>query len=148
MALDRTLPRRSFLRRLGAIGAGVAIADALSFEPWHLQAEASEPTVVQDPLKIYPDRAWEKAYRDLWNPDSTFVFTCAPNDTHDCLLRAQVKNGVVVRINPTYGYGKAEDLHGNKPSHRWDPRACQKGLALVRKFYGDRRVKKIGRAHV
>ena len=84
---------------------------------------------------------WEKAYRDLWAPDSTFVFTCAPNDTHDCLLRAQVKNGVVVRINPTYGYGNAQDLHGNTASHRWDPRACQKGLALVRKFYGDRRVK-------
>ncbi len=136
---NATVPRRSFLKRLGAIGAGVAIAEAFTFEPWHL--EASEPITVADPLKIYPDREWEKVYRDLWVADSTFVFTCAPNDTHNCLLRAQVKNGVVVRINPTYGYGKAKDLHGNTTSHRWDPRACQKGLALVRKFYGDRRVK-------
>src|SRR5690606_35967261 len=40
-----------------------------------------------------------------------------------------------------YGYGKATDLHGNQASHRWDPRCCQKGLALPRKFYGDRRVR-------
>ncbi len=52
-----------------------------------------------------------------------------------------VKNGVVVRIGPTYGYGKAEDLYGNRSSHRWDPRICQKGLGLVRRVYGDRRVK-------
>ena len=125
-----------------AIGAGVAIADALAFDAWHLEAEASDPVSPgPNPIRQYPDRNWEKSYRDLWSPDSTFVFTCAPNDTHDCLLRAQVKNGVVVRINPTYGYGNAQDLHGNTASHRWDPRACQKGLALVRKFYGDRRVK-------
>jgi hypothetical protein len=69
------------------------------------------------------------------------VFLCAPNDTHNCLLRAYVKNGVVVRIGPTFGYGKATDLYGNRASHRWDPRLCQKGLALVRRIYGDRRVK-------
>lgn len=133
------LPRRSFLKRTVLIGAGVALADALAFEPWHL--EASDPITVTEPLKIYPDRKWESVYRDLWKADSSYVFTCAPNDTHDCLLSAQVKNGVVVRINPTYGYGKAKDRNGNGASHRWDPRACQKGLALARKFYGDRRVK-------
>jgi nitrate reductase alpha subunit len=80
-------------------------------------------------------------YRDLFQPDWSYVFLCAPNDTHNCLLRAYVKNDVVVRIGPTYGFGLAEDLHGNRASHRWDPRCCQKGLALARRFYGDRRVK-------
>jgi nitrate reductase alpha subunit len=37
-------------------------------------------------------------------------------------------------------YGEATDLLGNKVTHRWDPRICQKGLALTRRFYGDRRV--------
>jgi nitrate reductase alpha subunit len=37
-------------------------------------------------------------------------------------------------------YGEATDLAGNRASHRWDPRVCQKGLALTRRFYGDRRV--------
>jgi nitrate reductase alpha subunit len=38
-------------------------------------------------------------------------------------------------------YGEATDLDGNRASHRWDPRVCQKGLALTRRFYGDRRLR-------
>jgi len=38
-------------------------------------------------------------------------------------------------------YGEAKDLDGHGVSHRWDPRVCQKGLALTRRFYGDRRVR-------
>ncbi|MFN7976265.1 MAG: molybdopterin-dependent oxidoreductase [Acidobacteriota bacterium] len=102
---------------------------------------ASPSRASTTPLESYPDRDWEKAYRNLFVPGSSFVFMCAPNDTHNCLLRAYVKNGVVVRIGPTFGYGKATDLYGNKPSARWDPRCCQKGLALTRRFYGDRRVR-------
>jgi nitrate reductase alpha subunit len=66
---------------------------------------------------------------------------CAPNDTHNCLLNAYVRNGVITRIGPTMKYGLATDLDGNKASARWDPRVCQKGLALTRRFYGDRRVR-------
>ena len=132
------LTRRTFLRSAGAASLGVALSEVFRFAPRHL--EASEATAIRDPFRVFPDRNWEKVYRDLFTTDSSFVFTCAPNDTHNCLLRAKVKNGVVVSINPTYGYGEAEDLHGNKASHRWDPRCCQKGLALARRFYGDRRV--------
>ena len=92
-------------------------------------------------MRQAPERGWEQIYRDQFREDSSFVFTCAPNDTHNCLLRAHVKNGVVVRISPSYGYGKATDLDGNRASHRWDPRVCQKGLILSRRFYSDRRVK-------
>ncbi|MBM4414780.1 MAG: molybdopterin oxidoreductase [Chloroflexi bacterium] len=134
---QRDLSRRSFLKRTAGAATGVALSQVLRFEPWHL--EAADPVRVSDPLTVFPDRGWERVYRDLFKPDSEFVFTCAPNDTHDCLLRASVKNGVVVRIHQTYGYGKAQDLYGNTASHRWDPRGCQKGLALARKFYGDRR---------
>jgi nitrate reductase alpha subunit len=96
---------------------------------------------IENPLAQYPDRDWEKTYRDLFKVDDSFVFLCAPNDTHNCLLRAYVRNGVVTRIGPTMGYGQATDLQGNQASHRWDPRCCQKGLALTRRFYGDRRVR-------
>ena len=139
MDQNARLSRRSFLRKAGAAGTAVALADLFVFDPWQL--EATEPVVVGDPFVVFPDRGWEKAYRDLFQTDSDYVFTCAPNDTHNCLLKAHVKNGVVVRISPTYGYGEAKDLHGNQASHRWDPRCCQKGLALTRKFYGDRRVR-------
>ncbi|KAB2910411.1 MAG: molybdopterin-dependent oxidoreductase [Kofleriaceae bacterium] len=125
--------RRLFLQGLLSAGAATAASAApLRF---------FKPTHIANPLAAYPNRDWERVYRNIFKADSTFVFLCAPNDTHNCLLRAHVKNGVVVRIGPTFGYGKAKDLYGNTSSHRWDPRLCQKGLALVRRIYGDRRVK-------
>jgi nitrate reductase alpha subunit len=57
------------------------------------------------------------------------------------LLRAYVKNNVITRIGPSYGYGKAKDIYGNQASSRWEPRLCQKGLALIRRIQGPRRVK-------
>lgn len=133
---DQTLEitRRDFLKTAAGLGFGVLAAQAVG-------AFGLGAVNVTNPLEVYPERDWEKSYRDLWKYDSSFVFLCAPNDTHNCLLRAYIKNDVVVRIGPTYGYGKAEDVYGNKASHRWDPRCCQKGLALTRRFYGDRRIR-------
>ena len=120
--------RRSFLQTL--ITAGIAGASsAANAAPLRFL----KPLTIENPLASYPNRDWERAYRNIFKPDSSFVFLCAPNDTHNCLLRGYVKNDVLVRIGPTYGYGKAEDLYGNKASARWDPRLCQKGLALVRR---------------
>jgi nitrate reductase alpha subunit len=126
------LPRRAFLEWAAAGGLGAFVASATS--AWGLEAP-------DNPLARYPDRGWEQVYRDLFRHDSRFTFLCAPNDTHNCILNAYVKSGVVVRIGPTMRYGKATDLYGNSASHRWDPRVCQKGLALTRRFYGDRRVR-------
>ncbi|MCC7124588.1 MAG: molybdopterin oxidoreductase, partial [Acidobacteria bacterium] len=123
--------RRQFLELVAAAGFG---GFALSAdEAWGLQAPSN-------PLATYPNRDWEKAYRDLFAYDSKYTFTCAPNDTHNCILNAYVRQGVITRIGPSMGYGKATDLAGNGATHRWDPRVCQKGLALTRRFYGDRRV--------
>lgn len=128
-----TYSRRSLLALFGA-GAAAAPTSAWAFN-------FLEPTLVENPLRAYPNRDWERVYRDLYAYDSTFTFLCAPNDTHNCLLTAYVRNGTMVRIGPSFGFGKAKDLEGNQASHRWDPRCCQKGLALVRRFYGDRRAK-------
>ncbi len=94
-----------------------------------------------NPLEGWPDRDWEQVYRDLYTPDSTYHYMCGPNDTHGCLLRATVKNGVIVYADPSFGYDKASDVYGNTASHRWDPRACVSGLAYVRRAYSDRRIK-------
>ncbi len=128
--------RRAFLQGLAGatVVGGAATVEAA---PLHYL----KPLQINSPLTAYPNRDWERTYRNIFKTDSSFVFLCAPNDTHNCLLRAHVKNGVAVRIAPTFGYGKAKDLYGNTASHRWDPRICQKGLALVRRIYGDRRVK-------
>ena len=131
------LSRRNFIKSLGIAGGSFAAAKWAEATPLRY----FKPTAIENPLAGYPDREWEKTYRNIFEHDSEFVFLCAPNDTHNCLLKAKVKNGVLQRIGPSYGYGKAVDLYGNKSSHRWDPRICQKGLALVRRFYGDRRVK-------
>ncbi len=134
--------RRDFLKWAGAFGLTLA-----SFEAEAVAQGLSGsynflvPVAVDNPLAAYPNRGWERVYRDLYRTDRSFVFLCAPNDTHNCLLRAHVKNDVVTRIEPTYGYKFASDLDGNVASSRWDPRCCQKGLVLARRFYGDRRIK-------
>jgi nitrate reductase alpha subunit len=125
------ISRRAFLEHSAALGLGVFVASAS--DAWGLDAP-------DNPLARYPDRGWERVYRDLFRHDSKFTFLCAPNDTHNCILDAHVKSGVIARIGPTMRYGEATDLYGNRVSHRWDPRICQKGLALTRRFYGDRRV--------
>ncbi len=124
--------RREFLQWMGAAGFSAFALSAS--DAWALQA-------IENPLAAYPDRDWEKVYRDLWKTDSSFTFLCAPNDTHNCILNAYVRDGVVTRIGPTMKYGEATDLYGSKVTHRWDPRVCQKGLALTRRFYGDRRLR-------
>jgi nitrate reductase / nitrite oxidoreductase, alpha subunit len=126
--------RRRFLKLMGAAGLSTVSTGAFP------QYQNLSPIAVANPLEIYPSRNWEHVYRDIYRHDKKFVFMCCPNDTHNCLLNAFVKNNIVVRIEPTYGYGKATDLSGNQSSHRWDPRCCQKGLVLARRFYGDRRV--------
>lgn len=128
----RQLSRRAFLDMVAATGLG---GFALSADnAWGLQA-------IANPLAAYPNRGWERAYRDLFAYDSKYTFTCAPNDTHNCILNAYVRQGVIARIGPSMKYGEATDLLGNRSTHRWDPRVCQKGLALTRRFYGDRRVR-------
>ena len=124
--------RREFLEWMGVAGFSAFAASAS--KAWGVQA-------IENPLAVYPNRDWEKAYRELWKSDSSFTFLCAPNDTHNCILNAYVRDGVVTRIGPTMKYGEATDVYGSKVSHRWDPRVCQKGLALTRRFYGDRRLR-------
>jgi len=111
MAKDNNTPqgfsRRRFLTTLALGGAGSAGRYRNPpWRPWGILV----PLVVDNPLQAYPDRDWEN--RTLYAHDSTFMFLCAPNDTHNCLLNAFVKNGVVTRIGPTYGFGKATDLDG------------------------------------
>jgi nitrate reductase alpha subunit len=128
----KNIGRREFLEWM--VAAGFSAFAASVSDAWGVQA-------LENPLAAYPNRDWEKVYRDLWKYDSSFTFLCAPNDTHNCILNAFTRDGVVTRIGPTMKYGEATDLYGAKVSHRWDPRICQKGLALTRRFYGDRRLR-------
>src|SRR5690348_15230092 len=112
MNQNKQLGRREFFEMVGAAGFGALLG--ATRDAWGLEQ-------ITNPLAVYPERGWERAYRDLWKYDSTFTFTCAPNDTHECLLKAYVRQGVITRIGPTMRYGEAADLSGNRTSHRWDP---------------------------
>ena len=131
------MERRRFLELAAMAGLGAVTNPADLFAQQRFLA----PMKVANPFDAYPNRDWERIYRDIYRHDRTFTFLCAPNDTHNCLLKGFVKNNVMVRIEPTYGYGRATDLSGHRASARWDPRCCQKGLVLGRRLYGDRRVK-------
>ncbi|ROR32414.1 molybdopterin-containing oxidoreductase family protein [Inmirania thermothiophila] len=130
------LTRRRFLKATaGGLAAGLVSRPALALR-------ALQPAVgIDNPLKHYPSRDWESLYRDIYKPDDSYVLVCTPNCTHNCYLNAYVKNGVVVRMGPTQNYHKATDVYGTVASQRWDPRLCNKGILLPRRFYGDRRVK-------
>lgn len=133
------LSRRQFLVRSAAAAGGVAVA---SQTPWGQMALATlKPVNVENPLAGYPDRDWEKIYRNQYASDGEFTFFCVPNCTHNCRLKAVTRNGVVVRVEPPYTEGKATDLYGVKTSPAWHPRGCNKGYAYTRRLYGPYRVK-------
>jgi nitrate reductase alpha subunit len=153
MATDGTQPEGSeveggspFGRRLFLTGASSALAGLLVGSQ-DLGAAVHDYQVLRpiepggNPLSEYVIRDWEHVYRDLYTPDSTYHYMCGPNDTHGCLLRATVKNGVTVYADPSYKYQDCTDYYGNQASARWNPRACVSGLSYVRRTYADRRVK-------
>src|SRR3989338_9551497 len=91
--------RRDFLK----ISAVTAVTLALSNKPFLLWA--LEPVAnVENPLAYYPNRDWEKIYRDQYRYDRTFSWVCSPNDTHACRALAFVRNGIVIRLGAEYDY--------------------------------------------
>ncbi|MCP5522307.1 MAG: molybdopterin-dependent oxidoreductase [Verrucomicrobiales bacterium] len=129
------LSRRDFIQRSGLIGAGVAAAQMLPLR--FLQAQQAIP----NPLAHYPNRDWERIYRNQYAYDSTFSWVCAPNDTHNCRVTAHVRNGVITRMGEQFDVGTYADLEGNKASWNWGNRHCAKGYTFHRVIYGPYRLK-------
>ena len=75
--------RRQFLRMAALAGLGTVAAPDDLFAQYRFLA----PVKVGNPLLDYPNRDWERIYRDIYRTDRTFTFLCAPNATHNCLLR-------------------------------------------------------------
>ena len=129
-----TLSRRRFLK-ISSLSAAGALVDLPELR--FLQFLET----VENPLEYYPNRDWEKIYRDQYRYDSSFTFVCTPNDTHACRLRAYIRNGIVIRVEQAYDVQNYTDLYGNKASVMWSPRGCNKGYNLPRRVYGPYRVK-------
>ena len=73
--------RRTFLK-----GAALAGALASTKSAFGVPIRFFKPMQIDNPLAYYPNRDWEKVYRNIFDYDSSFVVLCAPNDTHNCLL--------------------------------------------------------------
>ena len=130
------ITRRQFLKATGATGALLALSDEA------LALKMLRPAVeVGNPLEAYPDRGWEKIYRDQYRYDRTFTYVCSPNDTHECRVRAFVRNGVVIRVEQNYDHQDYQDLYGNRATRNWNPRMCLKGYTFHRRVYGPYRLR-------
>lgn len=130
------LTRRKFLQIGATAASGMFLSDS------DLALRLLQPVVgIDNPLAAYPNRGWEKIYRDQYRYDRTFTWVCGPNDTHMCRLRAFVRNGVVIRSEQEYTHGQYGDLYGNKASVNWNPRGCPKGYTFQRRVYGPHRLK-------
>src|SRR5512141_1881164 len=127
------LTRRDFLKLTGAAAATLAITD--------LGLQLLGPISVDNPLAAYPDRDWEKIYRNQYAYASSFTYVCSPNDTHACRLRAFVRNGIILRSEQNYDVGNYSDLYGNQATPHWHPRGCKKGQTFHRRVYGPHRLK-------
>ena len=132
----KRLTRRRFLALGGAAAAtGVIVGSSSSLALRRLQVVA-----IANPLEDYPNRDWEKVYRDQYGYDDSFTWVCSPNDTHACRLRAFTRNGIVTRIEQNYDVDRYTDLLGNKATAHWNPRGCEKGLTMHRRVYGPYRL--------
>lgn len=127
------ISRREFLKLSGAAALGVALSN--------FDLQLLDPLNVNNPLEAYPDRDWEKVYRDQYRYDSSFTYVCSPNDTHACRLRAFVRNGIILRSETNYDVERYSDLYGNSASAHWHPRGCKKGQTFHRRLYGPHRLK-------
>lgn len=129
--------RRDFLKRTGTAGLAASLGIKGIAQLWALGPAEN----ISNPLAYYPNRDWERIYRDQYRYDRSFTFICAPNDTHMCRLRAFIRNGVLLRTEQNYDHQDYADLYGNKATPHWNPRGCPKGYTLQRRIYGPYRLK-------
>jgi nitrate reductase alpha subunit len=123
--------RREFLKSAFLAGAALKVPTLRAFDA----------VSIDNPLGAYPQRDWERVYRDQYRFDSTFTWVCAPNDTHMCRLRAFVRNGVMLRSEQNYDHDRCGDPYGNRATKAWNPRGCPKGYTMHRRVYGPYRLK-------
>lgn len=124
--------RREFLMTALAAGGSSLLAPRV----WGF-----DPVKIDNPLGVYPNRGWEELYRDQYRVDRSFPWVCAPNDTHNCRIRAFVRNGIVLRSEQDYEGGSCKDLYGNSDTANWNPRGCGKAFTQQRRVYGPYRLR-------
>lgn len=129
--------RREFLKLTGkGITAGSLLFSGI---PNLLFLEPAQE--IDNPLIYYPNRDWEKIYRDQYRYDESFTWVCSPNCTHECRMKGFIRNGVMIRSEQNYDNHKIKDLYGNQATYHWNPRGCSNGFTFHRRVYGSYRLK-------
>lgn len=91
------LSRRGFPKLAGMVGLGsVAVSQDLFAQYRYLA-----PVSVPNPLAAYPNRDWERMYRDIFRHDKTFIFLCCP--TIRTTPRKRVGSFAARRFSPPPG---------------------------------------------
>ncbi|SVC13191.1 uncharacterized protein METZ01_LOCUS266045, partial [marine metagenome] len=134
---EHGINRREFLK-IGT--ASIGTAGILWSMPGSMFFLKGSPGI-DNPLSHYPNRNWEKIYRDQYKFDNSFTFICSPNCTHECRMRGFNRNGVMIRTEQNYDSHKIKDLYGNQCTHAWNPRGCSNGFTFHRRIYGSYRLK-------
>ena len=133
----KEISRRNFLK-VGTMGLGGA--GLLWSTPGSTYFLKGIPNI-DNPLFHYPNRGWEKIYRNQYKYDDSFTFICSPNCTHECRMQGFNRNGVMIRTEQNYDSHKIKDLYGNQCTHAWNPRGCSNGFTFHRRIYGSYRLK-------
>jgi len=131
------ITRRRFIQVAGGVAGAAALTGLLDLDLLALEAYPG----IDNPLLEYPNRGWERIYRDQYAYDDSFTVICAPNDTHMCRLRAFSRNGVITRLEQNYDGDNYRDPQGNSSTAHWNPRGCLKGYTLHRRVYGPYRLR-------
>lgn len=132
--MKNRITRREFFGRAGLTAMGVA---SLGLFGCDLGEEKLKPlAVIQNVLDYYPERGWEKVYRDLYSFDEAKIMVCSPNCTHNCSHTAFIRNGIVVRYEQVYNYSETAEV-----SPQWNARSCLKGFTYSRRVYSPNRIR-------
>ncbi|HJM94495.1 MAG TPA: molybdopterin-dependent oxidoreductase, partial [Candidatus Marinimicrobia bacterium] len=132
-----TVSRREFLK-VGATGfCGAGLLWSMPGSMYFLKGSSG----IDNPLSYYPNRDWEKIYRNQYEYDESFSFICSPNCTHECRMKGFKRNGVMIRSEQNYDSHRIKDLYGNQCTHAWNPRGCSNGFTFHRRIYGSYRLK-------
>ena len=134
---EHSYSRREFLK-VGTLGlGGFSLLWSMPGSSFFL----NKIPEIDNPLTHYPNRGWEKSYRNQYKFDDSFTFICSPNCTHECRMRGFKRNGVMIRTEQNYDSHKIKDLYGNQATHAWNPRGCSNGFTFHRRIYGSYRLK-------
>lgn len=70
-----SISRRQLFSRMAATDMDISAICSMAVQ----NLNSLNPLSVEKPLTGYPNRDWERVYRNLCKPDSTFRFLCARN---------------------------------------------------------------------